>query len=231
MSSQEASTSSARSPVPTAAGNIPQLDIIVHMSNYLKFKDYLSYTRALWPYGDEPEEVKAQLKRLSTFQVTTEFLNGQSITVICNYNLWRTDDETLLFNVQSLAPLFGSISPTSLGEFESLTTLQTFVMDHVNMDWCSELQYASCFCHLGNHESLLGRTVPEAEANPCPHGCFHHYCSLHVRFWMDVYLMPSVYSSLPYANYHWFQCQCLRVSQCNRSLQLHSGSFVYFVHT
>ncbi|AHY21943.1 repeat element 6 [Diadegma semiclausum ichnovirus] len=171
------------------------LDIILYMSKYLEFQDYHSFVRAFWPNGDEVEEVRAKLWQVSTHQVTTEFLNGQPISVTFNYNPWRTDDERLLIDVKSLSGIFRSIGAALVDQFASVQTLHNFIMDHVHMDRCSELRYADCPCHVGYHESLRGRTIPESPAGSCPDGCFHHYCSQHVRYWLDVYLLPAIYNS------------------------------------
>lgn len=195
MSFEEASTSSPVS-LTTADRNIfVPFDIILGMSGYLKFKDFHSFVQAFWPNGDQVEEVRAKLWQLSTHQVTIEFLNGQQIPVTYNFNPWRTDDEALLISVKSLSCIFGAIGAKLMEQFASVSTLHSFITEHVHMDSCSDLRYADCLCHLGNLESSLGRIVPESSVDSCPHECFHHFCSQHVRFWLDVHLLPSIYYS------------------------------------
>ncbi|BAF45672.1 repeat element protein-b18.1 [Ichnoviriform fugitivi] len=201
MSSRGTSTSRPQSSAQTEENIFEKLDIILCMSKYLGFRDYHNFVRALWPHGDEVEEVQAKLWKLSTHQVTTEFLNGQEILVIYNYDPWRTAAERLLIDVRSLSGIFGAIGADLMDQFASVSTLHTFIMEHVHMDGCSALRHADCLCHLGNHESLLGRTVPESPAKPCTQGCSHHYCSEHVRYWLDVYLLPAIYYSPAFSDY------------------------------
>lgn len=202
MSFQGTSTGLPVSPAPTEKEIFVPLDIILCMSEYLGFEDYHSFVRVFWPNGDEVEEVRAKLWQLSTHQVRTKFLNGQLIPVTYNFNPWRTEDEPLLINMKSLSGIFGAIGAELMDQFASVTTLHTFIMEHVHMDECSDLRYAACLCHLGNHESLRGRTVPESSpAVSCSNGCSHHYCSQHVRFWLDVYLIPSIYNSTALSGY------------------------------
>nr|AAR89180.1 repeat element protein 8 [Hyposoter didymator ichnovirus] len=199
---EEESTSSRLSRAATRNGLHVPLDIILGMSEFLEFQDYHNFVRAFCPNGDEDEEVRAKLWQLSTHQVVTEFLSGVRIPVIYNFNPWRREDEPLLIKVKSLSRIFGGIGAKLIDQFASVSTLHAFIEDHVHMDECSNLKYASsCLCHLGSHESSLGRTDPESPAGSCPSGCFHHYCSQHLRYWLDVFLLPSIYSSPVFSSY------------------------------
>lgn len=169
------------------------LDIILHMSEYLELKDYHNFVRAFWPNGDEDEAVRAKVWKLSTHQVTTEFLNEQPISVTFNYIPWRTDDEPLLIDVKSLLGIFGAIGAELVDQFASVKTLHNLITDHVHMDKCFELRYIDCLCHLRYHSSLRPR--PESPVVPCTNECLNLYCSQHVRYWLDMYLLPSIYES------------------------------------
>lgn len=205
MSFEGTSTSSPVSSASTEKEFCIPLDIILHVSKYLEFKDYHSFVRAFWPDGDEVEEVRAKLWKLSTHQVTTDFLNGQPISVTFNYNPWRTDGEPLLIDLKTLSGIFGGIGTESVDQFASVQTLDNFIVDHVHMDGCLELHYADCLCHLGHRAKLRGRTVPKSPADPCPDGCFHHYCSQHVTYWLYVCLLPDIYNSTAYSTCRWFR--------------------------
>lgn len=105
-------------------------DVILHMSGYLKFEDYINFVRALWPHGDEDDSVRNKLWQLSTRSIILEFCNGKPLKVEYNYDPDRETEDRILINVENLLPTFGGAVPARW-EFVSVSQLKGFIKREV----------------------------------------------------------------------------------------------------
>lgn len=167
------------------------MDIILHLSTYLNLDDYRRFVKSIWPNDDEDDIVRQKLWRLSTHQFTAKFINGKPLKIEYNYDASRIKKDRILFNINSLLPVFGGVAPPAADIFTNVSNLYDFIEMHVNLDNCSGRQHASCRCQ----EMIDGDScVSPFEQLPgkCRRGHFHHYCSIHLRHWFDLYLTTSV---------------------------------------
>lgn len=177
------------------------LDIILHLAEFLQFEDYRSLVRAFWPAYDEYDVIRTKLWQLSTHTIEIEFLNGKRLNIGYNFDASRTKEDRILFNVESLLPVFGRVYPREAEEYMGAKKLQNFINMHVHLNMCSNRQYAGCPCYQlrcsGNNTVRLQNMVgPNNDVKPedsvCKYGHFHHHCSQHVRNWFDFFLTPTV---------------------------------------
>lgn len=190
-----------RSPLLEGEIVVP-LDIVLYLAKFLQFEDYRNFVRALWPAHDEDDVIQTTLWQLSTHTTEIEFLNGKRLNIGYNFDASRTKENRILFNVDSLLPVFGGVYPRQAEEYMGATKLQNFINMHVHLNMCSNRQYSGCPCYQlrcsGNnsvrvqnmvaaHENVVKREEPV-----CKYGHFHHHCSQHVRNWFDFFLTPTV---------------------------------------
>ncbi len=93
-------------------------DIIVYLSNFLRFEDFRNFLRALSPNGNEHEFLQPEhLWRLSTHKFTATFLNGKSLEIEYNFDPERTREKWVLVKVESLSPVIGEVVSPDQGYF------------------------------------------------------------------------------------------------------------------
>lgn len=168
------------------------LDIILHMADYLTFDDFRNFIRFLWPKNDENHLVRAKLWRLSTHKYTISFINGKQLEIEYNFDRLRATEERILINVNSLLPVFGGIASAALDEFTNIPKLCKFVRMSVHLNTCSKYQHASCPCHLRNMDNVGHGAFREPLVDSCKYRHFHHFCSLHVTYWLKYFLYSSI---------------------------------------
>ncbi|BAF45589.1 c4.1 [Tranosema rostrale ichnovirus] len=179
-------------PVSTSNKIVVAVDIILYMTEVLSSADCRSFIRALYP--NDEEDYREILWRLSTYDARTTFLNGQQLNIRYNFNLWRRKEDCILISVNSLLPIFGGIVLPLVDGFMTVSNLRNFVKIHVNLNTCSDYQYASCACHLLNKDGQRGETFlqPSSNVDTCGNRHSHHYCSQHLIDWLDLALAASI---------------------------------------
>lgn len=175
----------------TSKGIVLPLDMILYLSKFMTFEDYRNFIRSMWPRNDESEVIRAKLWQLSTHQFKTKFINGKPLEIEYNYDPERIPSKRVLINLNSMLPVFGGIFPPTLDKFTNVLKLNNFISMHVNLDMCSGRKHASCRCHRVNCGTLYDETSEE-KAMKCERGYFHHYCSKHVKAWLNFYLLPFI---------------------------------------
>ncbi|ULM71606.1 repeat element 7 protein [Diadegma fenestrale ichnovirus] len=168
------------------------LDIILYLARFLKFEDYRNFVRSLWPANDECDIVQNKLWQLSTHKIAVTFLNGKSLKIEYNFDASRTKQHRILFNVETLMPVFGWVVPPGTQQFLSVPKLQNFIRMHVHLNMCSGRQYATCLCYQLKCSTYTGVPMVKPPEIACKYGHFHHYCSQHVMNWLNFYLTPNV---------------------------------------
>lgn len=159
-------------------------EILLYIGTFLKFEDYRNFIRSLWPNNEEKEIFKQQLWKMSTNKMTVEFLNGQQLEIEYNFDTSRREDEHVLINITSLLPVFGGIPTLMENTFKSRTEMMNFVCMNVLLNECSNYRYASCPCHLNLVPEIAAQFQQAPFGRACKSGHIHHYCSLHVKYWM-----------------------------------------------
>lgn len=168
------------------------VEVIIYLGNFMKFKDYVSFIRGLWPYHDEDESVRKKLWQKSTHWMRTEFINGKHLDVEYNYDHTRVAEQQVLINVNTLLPLFGGLIPRNMEtSFVDVERINVFVETSVRVNNCRAHAYASCPCHLNVDPEAAGEFEPPLE-NGCADGHFHHFCSEHVIHWLTYVLKTSI---------------------------------------
>lgn len=167
-------------------------DIILYMAEYLKFEDYRSFIRAFWPAYGEDAIFQNKLWQLSTHKIEVIFLNKKRVKIEYNFDPSRQQENRILFNVETLKPIFGWVVPPGGEEFVGTSKLQNFIRMHVHLNMCSQRQYAACLCHQLKCDTYIGVRIVKPPEVTCRWGHFHHYCSQHVKNWLNMYLIPYV---------------------------------------
>lgn len=165
-------------------------EIILYMANFLRFEDYQSFIRSLWPNNDESDVIQEKLWQLSTHQFSALFLNGRRIQIEYNFDRSRKREDCVLINVDYLIPVFGGVRPPVVEKFVSIPKLYKFIRMYVNLNMCSSSQPYACLCEMYDDDrgdKICARPL----GRPCRH--FHHYCARHIRKWLDFYLVPAVW--------------------------------------
>ncbi|BAF45611.1 d5.2 [Tranosema rostrale ichnovirus] len=168
------------------------LDVILYMARFLNFVDYRSFVRTIWPENDESDEIRKKLWQLSTHQFTARFLNGKELQVEYNFDPSRVKEDRIRINMDSLLPVFGRIILPRKNNFTSESYIHEFIEMHANLDMCSGRGHPSCQCYRMNVNSRGVETFVMPSEDVCKYGNFHHFCSVHVRYWLKYYLIPSV---------------------------------------
>lgn len=159
-------------------------DIILHISNYMKFVDYRNFVRAVWPIKEDcyDPEIEKKFWELSTHWTTLDFLNGKPLKIEYNYDPSRKSAPVLI-NSECLLPVFGGIAPPENEKFLGIKTLSEFVETSVHLDQCLKATYKMCPCKPAiKKRTVEGFVKPQEEL--CKKNHFHHYCSQHVIFWL-----------------------------------------------
>lgn len=169
------------------------VDLIVYLGNFMKFKDYVSFIRGVWPNHDEDESVRVKLWKKSTHRLRTEFINGKHLEIEYNYDHTRKDEQRVLINVNTLLPVFGGLVPPDTETFVDVKRLNAFVEMNVRLNEYHAHRYASCPCHLDVDPQVAKEFEPPPE-NSCADGHFHHFCSQHVNYWLSCVLETSIQS-------------------------------------
>lgn len=164
---------------------------ILQIADSLKFEEYQSFVKKLCHNANVHPEIQAKLWQMSTHRFTARFLNGKPLVIRYNYDPSRVEEERVLFDVNSLLPVLGGIVPPTLSRFASASQINIFVKKHVHLNLCADRQHASCPCHLGHDEAQV-RAFVQPAVDACHGGCFHHYCSQHVGYWLKLYLAEVV---------------------------------------
>lgn len=168
------------------------LDIILYLAGYMKFEDYRNFVRSFWPANDECDSVRNKLLQLSTHKTAVTFLNGKRLKIEYNFDASRDKHYRILFNVETLLPVFGWVVPPGTDKFLAVPRLQNFIRMHVHMNMCSGRQFAACLCHQLKCNTHTGVPIVKPPEIACKYGHFHHYCSQHVTNWLNFYLTPNV---------------------------------------
>lgn len=168
------------------------LDIILYLARFLQFDDYRNFIRCFWPANNECDVVRNKLWQMSTHEISIPFLNGKRVKIEYNFDASRMPEHRILFNVETLLPIFGGVVPPRADKFLSASRLQNFIRMHVHLNMCFGRQYAACLCHEFKHNTHTGVRIVKPSEVACKYGHFHHYCSLHVRNWLDFCLIPLV---------------------------------------
>lgn len=194
MDSYKRKISGASSLIPSLTSKkiVLSEDMILYMSKFLNFKDYRSFIQALWPNKNEKQIFRDQLWKMSTYRINTKFLNTKRLIVEYNYDPARIEE--VLFNVETMLPIFGGIVPPFVDKFLSVKMLVHFVRMHVHVNMCMSCRYASCSCYPGivNEQDCVAPV--HAEEETCEYGHFHHFCSHHVIHWIKYYLETMIIS-------------------------------------
>ncbi|CAH2098819.1 unnamed protein product [Euphydryas editha] len=173
-------------------GIIVPLDIILYLAKFLRFDDYRNFIKCFWPVDNEPDIIRKKMWQLSTHRIMTKFLNGQLLEIEYNFDASRTEENRILFNVNTLRPVFGGVRPRGEELFLSPSKLHNFIRMHVHMNMCNRLKYAACLCHQFKTSSYTSARIVKPQEVACKYVHFHHYCYQHVRSWLDFFLMPTV---------------------------------------
>ncbi|AHY21950.1 repeat element 11 [Diadegma semiclausum ichnovirus] len=168
------------------------LDIILYLAGYLKFEDYRNFVRSFWPANDECDIVRKTLWQMSTHKIAATFLNGERSEIEYNFDASRDKQHRILFNVETLSPVFGRVVPPGTDKFLAVPRLQNFIRMHVHLNMCSGQRYAACLCHKLKCSSYTGVPIVKPPEIACKYGHFHHYCWQHVTNWLNFYLTPNV---------------------------------------
>ncbi|BAF45680.1 repeat element protein-c5.1 [Ichnoviriform fugitivi] len=137
-------------------------------------------------YAMFDQEYRRFLLSMNKIEVT--FFNNKSFKILYNFDAERPEEDRLLINWDTLTPLFGGVTPSGVRSFVRLAKIATFVQKHIHLDQCEVGLHNSCFC---------GRTPPDDLDifwDSCGDQHFHHFCSLHVRSWLWLYLHPKILS-------------------------------------
>lgn len=164
---------------------------IFQAAESLEFEEYQSFIQKLLHNTDMHPQIQAQLWRMSTHRFTATFLNGKPLVIRYNYDPSRLEEERVLFDVDFLSPVLGSVIPRALSRFATASQIHSFVKKHVHLNRCADCEHASCPCHLG-HDQAQVRAFVQPAVDACHDRCFHHYCSQHVGYWLKLYLAPVV---------------------------------------
>lgn len=170
-------------------------EIILYMAIFLKFEDYRSFIRSLWPNNEEKKIFKQKLWKMSTNKMTIEFLNGQQLEIEYNFDTSRKEDEHVLINFNSLLPVFGGIPPLVKNTFKNPPEMMNFVQMNILLNECLNYRYASCPCHLNLVPDIAAQFEQTSFDHTCESGHIHHYCSLHVEYWV-AFLFDLLYMRL-----------------------------------
>lgn len=172
------------------------LDIILYLAHSMTFEDYRNFIRALWPNNDECQSIREKLWQLSCHRIKVRFINGSEVDIVYNYDPERQEKKRILLNFASLLPIYGPLYFPEINDFAPLSRVDNFIHMHCHLDMCSDDRYASCLCHrIRNRRRLnLGGEIQAAPSSgdQCGGGHSHHYCSLHVSFWLNYYVMPLI---------------------------------------
>lgn len=168
------------------------LDIILYLAKFLQFEDYRNFIRSFWPANDECVTVRNKLWQLSTHKIACAFLNGKRLEIEYNFDASRPKENRILFNVKTLLQVFGGVVPPRSDQFLSASRLQNFISMHVHLNMCSGRQHAACLCHQLRCRTYTGVRIVKPPEVACKYGHFHHYCSQHVKNWLDFYLTSTV---------------------------------------
>lgn len=179
-------------PTLTSKRIVLPLDMILYLPKYMTFEVYRNFIRAMWPCNDENEIIRAKLWQLSTHKFETKFLNGEQLKIEYNFDPERTSSDRVLINLTTMLPVFGGIFPPATEEFTSVLKLNNFISMHVNLDMCSGRKHASCRCYRVRCGTLYDEMSEETIPIKCEQGYFHHYCSKHVKAWLNFYLLPFI---------------------------------------
>lgn len=177
---------------PLEEGIVVPLDIILYLGGFLRFQDYRNFVRSFWPAGDESDIVWNKLWQLSTHKIAMTFLNGKRLQIEYNFDASRPKQDRILYNVETLRPVFGGVVPPGTNQFLSASRLQNFIRMHVHLDMCTGRQHAACLCHKFKCGTYSGVRIVKPSEVVCGSEHFHHYCSQHVRNWLNFYLASNV---------------------------------------
>lgn len=191
MNRQEEQTWQAP-PCLTSKRIVLPTDIILYMAKFLSFVDYRNLIRSLWPNGGGDEIFREKLWRMSTYTATTRFINGEQLIIEYNYDPLRREGEQMLINMDSLSAVFGGIFVPAGEKFVSIEQCKNFVEMHVHLDLCSHRRHASCPCHIPNLNIRKAVAYVKPPFSVCEYGHYHHYCSQHVRYWMNFFMDSSI---------------------------------------
>lgn len=178
-------------PLPASIKVSLPLKTILQVADHLDFEGYQRFIEKLLHNTYVHPEIQAQLWRMSTHQFTATFLNGKPLVIRYNYDFSRSEDARVLFDVYYLVPVLGGLVPPTLSRFASASQIHNFVKKHVHLNLCADREHASCPCHLGNDQAQV-RAFVQPAVDACHDGCFHHYCSQHVGYWLQLYLLQVV---------------------------------------
>lgn len=160
------------------------------LSEFLRFAEFRSLVKSVWPNNDEGDIIRSRMWQLSTHIAKIPFINGKQLSIEFNYNPWRKNQECILINVKTLLPIFGRIMPSAVEKFISVSQIENYVKMHVHLNMCSDYRHRSCSCHLKNYNPNEARAFAKPSFDACRFGHFHHYCSEHVSHWLKFFLNP-----------------------------------------
>ncbi|AHY22011.1 repeat element 23 [Diadegma semiclausum ichnovirus] len=186
------SRASPRSPEPTSRETALQekVNICLCLSEFLRFEDFRSLVRTVWPNNDECDIIRWRMWQLSTHIAEIPFINGTHLSIEFNYNPWRKNQDCILINVETLLPIFGKIMWPAVNVFTSVSQIENFVKMHVHLNRCSDYRHSSCSCHLKNSNPHEAGAFAKPRVDECKFGHLHHYCAQHVSHWLKFFLHP-----------------------------------------
>ncbi|CAK1542083.1 unnamed protein product [Leptosia nina] len=123
---------------------------------------------------------------LNTSKIDVTFFNGESFQVLYNFDATRRKEDSLLINWDTLTPLFGGVIPKCHRSFVRLERISNFVEKHIHLDKCKVGMYNFCSCTGTQPE------YPDIYWDTYDDRRSHHYCSIHVRSWLYLYLKPKI---------------------------------------
>ncbi len=171
--------------VPEEQEEVPSEDISSE-SAFLDYDNSQSFFTLLRSNGIN--SIPNKLWHLFTHKFEAKFLNGRTLEIEYNFDPRRSSKDRVLINLKSLLPVFGGIVPLGMDDFTSVLKMDDFVNMHVHLNKCFFGLHASCSCGTSVNET---KSV-EPFGKICLDGHVHHYCSEHVRWWLQCYLESSI---------------------------------------
>lgn len=126
--------------------------------------------------------------------ITAMFFNGKQLDIQYIFVPWSSKENRVLIANNCLIPVFGGLALRGKSKFTSIPKIVQFVNMHVHLNMCSDSQYASCPCHIRWFFRQCYEKFEKPDVDECGYKHFHHYCSLHVAYWFENYLLLLILS-------------------------------------
>lgn len=178
-------TASPAAPLSTTKRPVFPLEMVLYMANFMCFQDYRKFVQSLYPQYSLNQLIQEKLWELSTYKIDTIFFTGRPIVIEYNFDPSRPNEDRILMNVQSLAPIFGGVVSPTINRFTRVSVLTNFIKMHVHLNQCSGGRFASCPCHLVDKNCRDFEAFEKPSTDACSYGHYHHYCAHHVASWLN----------------------------------------------